>query len=225
MTDFGSLMSGMSALRRDNPWPQIPDGLKSFYFALDGGGREIIVEFIQQYQVDLLVEIGCFLCGSTRVWLEADPNLKIIAVDPWEGNWAPYLETLMRRQPRFFEHVGDADAVINQVYRYGNYVNALNNLRGYEDRVIPIRRRSPEVLQYLRKRQIFPDMFYFDANKSAEDLYTANELFPAAIISGDDWSWPNEYGEFQMRENVKRFASERGLVPHARGQTWILFRD
>jgi hypothetical protein len=224
MAEFGSVISGMKALRRDNPWPHIPEGLEPFYFALDGGGRDIITSFIQRHKVKLLVEIGSFLCGSTRMWLDAYPELEVIAVDPWEGNWAPYLQTLLQNYPRLFQHVKDPEAIINQVHEYGNYINALNNLRGYEHRVIPIRRYSPEALQYLRRRYISPGMIYIDAFKSADDLYVANELFPTAILSGDDWTWPNSKGEFQMRENVKEFAAAKGFVPYAQAQTWILWR-
>lgn len=67
-------------------------GLKSFHFPVDGGGRDLVRNLIREKSLRLMVEIGCFLCGSTRQWLEASPELKVIGIDPWEGQWHLTLE-------------------------------------------------------------------------------------------------------------------------------------
>jgi hypothetical protein len=67
-------------------------------------------------------------------------------------------------------------------------------------------------------------MIYIDAFKQPEDLEVAFELFPDAILCGDDWSWRGPDGVLTMQENVKRFAERRGFTITAEGATWVLQR-
>ena len=95
-------------------------------------------------------------------------------------------------------------------------------MRLYKSRFIPIRLRSPDALRYLREREIKPQMIYIDAGKHRDDLDAAFKLFPDAILSGDDWLWPDETGVMRMQEHVKAFAQENKFeVRHSR-QSWVL---
>ena len=85
------IIAGMDALRRDNPWPELPAGVEPFYLSLDAGGRHLVIDVIREHGVTLMLEIGCFLCGSTRQWLDSSPDLEVIGVDPWDGNWSTYV--------------------------------------------------------------------------------------------------------------------------------------
>ena len=85
------IIGGMEALRRDNPWPELPAGVEPFYLSLDAGGRHLVTDAIRAQGVTLMLEIGCFLCGSTRQWLDSSPDLEVIGVDPWDGNWSTYI--------------------------------------------------------------------------------------------------------------------------------------
>lgn len=231
-----SILSGMNALRRDNPWPEFIYGeVEPFFLPLDGGrraghewggGRELIIEVIRQHNIELMVEVGCFLCGSTLQWLRASEKLTVIGVDPWEGNWAAYVERLPLdpMQMRTVFHLTDreiATAVAN-LRRHGNFAIALNNVRLYKSRFIPIRQRSPEALTYLKERQIKPQMIYIDAGKHRNDLDAAFKLFPDAILTGDDWLWPDESGVMRMQENVKAFAAEHNFEIKSARQSWVL---
>ncbi len=85
--------------------------------------------------------------------------------------------------------------------------------------------RSPEALEYLKKRGIEPDLIYIDAFKKRIDVDVALDLFPDAVVCGDDWNWKNSEGEMQMQENVLGVAKERGLSVVADRATWILNAD
>lgn len=230
------ILYGLNALRRDNPWPEFIYGeIEPFFLPLDGGrragrewggGRELIIDLIKERKVELMVEVGCFLCGSTLQWLRASEKLTIIGVDPWENNWAAYIERLAvdPLQMRTVFHLTESQiaAIVANLRRHGNFAIAVNNVRLYKNRFIPVRQRSPEALRYLKERQIEPQMIYIDADKRREDLDVAHELFPNAILAGDDWLWPDETGVMRMQEHVKSFAQDNQFeIQHSR-QSWVL---
>lgn len=223
---------GLGALRRDQPWPDFPwDEHAPFLLALDcngDGGREIIQSLLIEKDIRLMVEIGCFLGGSALHWLNTKPDLELIGVDPWNGNWAEYVESMLTHptMSRHVEHLsdGEVERIVGLLLEYGNYPVALNNLRAYKDRFYPLRLSSPEALYYLRRRDIIPDLIYIDAFKHQVDLQIAHHLFPDAILCGDDWLWPDETGKFVMQDVVKNFAHDQGFEVEAKRQSWVLHR-
>lgn len=227
-----SLLIGLTALRRDNPWPLFPEqNHPPFYLALDAGGdggREIILRQLVERDVRLMVEVGCFLGGSSLQWLQAKSDLTVIGVDPWDGNWAAYITNMLTHptMSRHAEHLADAEVKrISSLLRdYGNYAVALNNLRDYRDRFIPVRRFSPEALHYLHGRDIKLELIYIDAFKHRADLDVAYSLYPDAILCGDDWLWPDESGRFVMQDAIKDFAADHGFEIEAKRQSWVLHR-
>lgn len=226
------IILGLEALRRDNPWPDYPwEQNPPFHLALDSngdGGREIILRQLIEKDVRLMAEVGCFLGGSSLHWLKAKPDLTVIGVDPWDGNWSSYVEGMLTHptMSRHVEHLSDAEVqrIAGLLRDHGNYAVAVNNLRAYRDRFYPVRRFSPEALYYLRRRDIPLEMIYIDAFKHRADLDVAYKLFPDAILCGDDWLWPDETGRFVMQEAIKEFAHELGFEIEAKRQSWVLHR-
>lgn len=219
------VLQGLEALRRDNPWPEFDWGcVTPFYLSLDGGGRDLVTRHLVPGRSVVMVEIGCFLCGSTRQWLTASPDTTIIGIDPWDGNWAPYIRDMATNDnmKRHLREVADVDQLVADLLKFGNYAVALNNVRAYADRFIPIRGRSPDCLEYLKKRGIEPELIYIDAFKEERDLEAANRLFPDAVICGDDWNWMNGGGVLQMQEHVRSFAKRHGMSVEAEKATWLL---
>jgi SAM-dependent methyltransferase len=226
------VIKGLQALRRDNPWPDFAWGRHApFQLALDcngDGGREIILREIVGKNVRLMAEVGCFLGGSARHWLNAKPDLTVIGVDPWDGNWADYVAGMITHPTmvRHVAHLPDAEVMrISDLLReHGNYAVAMNNLYAYGDRFYPVRRPSPEALFYLARREIPLEMIYIDAFKHRVDLDTAHALYPDAILCGDDWLWPDETGRFVMQEAIKEFAHDHGFEIEDKRQSWVLHR-
>ncbi len=221
---------GLNALRRDNPWPEFGYGeIEPFYLPLDGGGRggrEIIVDILRQRRIRLMVEVGCFLGGSTLQWLRAVPDLTVIGVDPWDLNSAAYLEEIAQDplRARTVYHLTEEQlaTICSVIRRHGNFCVAMNNLRLHKARFIPVRRRAPEAFAYLKKRAIEPELIYIDADKRRDDLEEAHRLFPEAILCGDDWLWPDEAGVLRMQVAVKGFAADHGFEVRSSRQSWLL---
>lgn len=226
------ILDGLAALARDNPWPDFSAlDHPPFQLALDAngdGGREIILRQIHDRDIRVMVEVGCFLGGSARHWLTAKADLTLIGVDPWGGNWGDYIEGMLTspNMSRHVEHMTDAEVmrIVDLLRSHGNYAVALNNLRPWRDRFYPVRRFSPEALHYLSRRKIPVEMIYIDAFKHRVDLDSAYALFPQAVLSGDDWLWPDEAGRFVMQEVVKAFAAEHGFEIEHKRQSWVLHR-
>ena len=227
-----SASQGLESLRRDNPWPDFEYGaIKPFHLSLDGNGqagREIVEKVILENDVKTMVEIGVFLGGSSRQWLNTKEDLIVIGVDPWNHNWGDYIEDTSKDpvQSRSFSAFTEDEIteIASDIRTYGNYQVCLNNMWAYKDRFIPVRRFSPEALSYLKERQIKVDLIYIDAFKRSIDLETAHELFPDAILCGDDWLWPDVNGKFVMQDIVKNFAAAQGFEVESNRQSWVLHK-
>jgi hypothetical protein len=217
-----NITEGMAALRRDNPWPDLPVGVDPFYLSLDGGGRSLITDLIREHEITLMLEVGCFLCGSTRQWLNASPTLQIVGVDPWDGNWSVYVRLRSAEGSTMMDTLENPEEIANTIQRHGNFALAMNNIRDERERFTPVRQRSPEALRYLKRRQILPELIYIDALKSDEDLWVAHEVFPRSILCGDDWTWRDEDGRYLMRDHVQAFAAEKDFDVRAEGATWLI---
>jgi len=230
MASVPRISLGLDPLRRDNPWPKFSYGeIEPFHLPLDDSGRagrELITDIITSRGIELMLEIGCLLCGSTRQWLGASQKLTVIGADPWERNWAGLLRQMAADplQARMVSHLGDerVATIIRDLRLFGNFAVAMNNVRLYKERFIPVRQKSPEVLSYLSEREVVPQLIYMNADKKREDLNTAHRLFPAAILCGDGWLAADETTESRMQKQVKAFAAAHGYDVQSTRRTWLI---
>jgi hypothetical protein len=212
----------IETLRSRYPTPDVSD-VDAYYFSLDGGGRDLVADVLRSLGSATMVEIGCFLCGSTIQWLEAAPQLTVVGVDPWTANFAAILERY-RNNPTFdscFAKVPDRDAFIDSVRRHGPFKSALANVAAYGERFVPVRAESPRILTELSELGAAPDIIYFDSNKLLDDLEVAHRLFPQARLCGDDWTWGAEQG-YPVRAAVRSFCEAHGARFEARRATWMI---
>src|SRR5438094_9134553 len=82
--------AALAALRERYPWPERPPAVSPVDWTLAGGGRGLITSVIVRRDLSLILEIGSFLGGSARQWLEASPRVTVITVDLWEGPAGDY---------------------------------------------------------------------------------------------------------------------------------------
>ncbi|QAU35536.1 hypothetical protein [Janthinobacterium sp. 17J80-10] len=200
--------------------------LKSYVMEIDGGGRDLIEKLIQTIADPVMIEIGCFLCGSTRRWLNCSPTLKVIGVDPWSDEIINIVEgykSVDWAKP-ILEKTGNVDQMIADLKTHGVYLSACANISEFSDRFIPVRGRSPEALYDIADCGVIPDIIYVDALKLEDDLRSAHELFPNAILCGDDWTWGKEKG-YPMRTAVMNFAAQHGFSVEAEKATWIIHKQ
>jgi hypothetical protein len=201
-------------------WPQQRPDFQPSDWSLEGGGKRLVISRIPTDRPFVVLEIGAFLGGSVRQWLAHSPNVRVVAIDPWEDEkwWGSYAE----KHGRF--------DLAEQLRRPdGPYQTFLSTNWEYRSRLIPVRGRSPDVLTDLRDAGWLPDLVYFDSGKAGGDIEIVHSLWPRAILTGDDWTWLSE-GEYPIRTAVRSFARKHGLEVAVDRATWavtdsLTFRD
>ena len=170
-----------------------------------------------------MVEIGCFQCGSVLQWLKSPPQLEVIGIDPWKGDWAGILKRY-RDNPVFepcWKDIRNRDWAIATVEEHGPYKVAIANVQLYRERFFPVIGKFPDYLYLLSEAGVNPDLIYFDSDKILDDLEIALELFPKARLSGDDWTWGAHQG-FPVQKAVQDFCMRHGFTVEAERATWLI---
>lgn len=219
-------------LKKHHPWPDTK-GAKAHNFTLGGGGRDLIERELTLISKNkgkdaplFMLEIGCFLCASTRRWLTAFPNLHCVGVDPWPDSLMDQVKKYVGRPllNKLYPDKADQADFVTDIQSQGPMVTALANMRGLEDRFIPVKGYAPEALTGIAATGFTPDLVYIDGAKQSDDLLACYSLWPDCKISGDDWHWGRTYG-YPMRKIVKQFAKQHGFGIEANWATWVLHKD
>jgi hypothetical protein len=212
----------LEALRKQYAFPASRPDKIPFDWPLDGGGRDLITDIIEQRDIRLMVEVGVFFGSSARRWLEASPRLTLIGVDPW-GPFVNYFDRVIDSYERKIDFNGMTRETLRQQLEGENATMecVLSNLWDYRDRFIPMRDKSPAALHVLHDAGVRPEMVYFDADKQGEDLEVCREIFPDATICGDDWMWRPEEG-FPVQKIVHAFAERHNLRVVFDRATWAV---
>lgn len=161
-----------------------------------------------------MLEIGTFLGLSTRLWLNCDPELTVICVDPWISPKAhEWTESWALKGWPEIHH-----KVIHDLFLSSNW--------DYRDRIIPIRGASPDELGAVHACGVEPDLIYVDGDHSYEgvmkDLTECYRLFPNALLTGDDWNWDKHFCPPQsVREAVIEFSEARDWSVQSKKNTWV----
>ncbi len=216
--------SAFETLAAKHPWPDTT-GVTAWDYTLGGGGRQLVDAIILEQKPALMLEIGCFLCASTRRWLSLDPDLKVVGVDPWDDGLIEQCARYVGRPAltRAYPEREVQERFAADIARQGPFPTALANLRGFEGRLVPVRDLSPDALYSLKDAGLEPELIYIDANKQAVDLEVCHTLWPDAQITGDDWHWGRTKG-YPMRKIVYAFAEKYGFTVEADHATWVLHR-
>ena len=215
----------LQSLRLKYPTPDV-SSIEPFRYTLDGGGRHIVQRLIDQTEAKVMIEIGTYLGGSCFDWLEHDPNLIVIAVDPWKEGYDVAADMRRYRDtpigPQVWKYIDDVDKAIESTQKHGFYKQAIANLSQFGDRIIPMRGPAADILPEIKNIGVSPSIVYIDSIKTRATIDEAYDNFPLAQICGDDWTWRNAEGNLQMQEAVEAFAAEQGKKVAISGATWIV---
>jgi hypothetical protein len=219
-------LDDLAALRVRHPWPDISelDGDPPHVLFIDFGGHELVTELIEKTRPRIMLEVGTYLGGSTLKWLETRPDFTLIILDSWPAGADDWIDTLIASRPFWVKDIESLKPVSRACHRHGIVKVALHNLRAFRDRVIPIQMPWETGYSYIQSF-VEPDIIYIDADKEPEGIVQAHELFPAAILCGDDWTWRDEKGIYRVREPVRRVAALRGGRVLTKDCTWVVDQD
>ncbi len=213
----------LATLRAKHPWPDISalDSSPPLSWNLDGGGRNLVIELIKRAKPKVMLEMGTFLGGSALQWLGADDDFTLIALDSWTAAAGAWVGKTIQEPPSW---VADPLALVpirDTLAKHSIMSVALHNLRAHKHRVIPIQMTAADGYPYL-SAQLEPDIVFIDANKEMQDYSLAHELFPHAILCGDDWSWRDKSGAYPVRRYAQDIAERRRCNVVSQDATWIL---
>ncbi len=174
--------------------------------------RKKIAEFNRLFsrkKFKLIVELGSWLGGSAKFFLNKMPEAHVIAIDHWKGS---------------IEHQNIYSNLLPTLYE-----TFLVNCWKHKDRLIPLRATTLKGMEYIYSLGLQPDLFYVDASHDYDsvmaDLEFIYKYFPNTTITGDDWSWskPHLGLHFPVRKAVQDFAKKYGFKIYARDQFWRLY--
>lgn len=200
-------------VRSRYPWPTTRPNVPSVPWVMDWGGRDLIKRLIATRKPRVIVEIGAFVGGSVLQWLSVSPEVMVVAIDPWPQIVAPnaYRDThpLGRAHARQLRELD------------GLYHAFLATVWDHRDRVIPVRGKACDMLPILHGLGLRPDLIFIDADKRSAEIKLCDELFPEAILCGDDWLWSDGW-QFPWQHPVRESACRRERVLKCVGNTWLI---
>lgn len=215
-----STTESLTSLRKAHPWPSLMPPFEPVTWGLEAGGKHLVRDQIIRNDVKVILEIGVFLGASARQWLAISPDVHVICVDPWKGGeWIG----------DFARYHDQAEWVCNQLTRDDEafYQTFLRNMWEERHRVTPVRGLALDVLQHIRDCGVQPDLVYLDGDKTGRELPVCHELFPDAILTGDDWfcgidHFFNPDKGYPIRVPVKEFCRDidRNLLVDK--MTWVI---
>ncbi len=154
-----------------------------FHGWLGHGNKRFLKQCVEDTSIKVIVELGSWYGKSAQYMMKtATHDLTLICVDIWSSKDIKAGNQVIKNET-FGEMVGE----------HPLYENFISNLWDYADKVIPIKDSTINGLKLIHEKGIKPDVVYIDANHTYNDVKAeitlTNELFPFAIICGDDWNW------------------------------------
>lgn len=205
-----------AALRERFPWPAERPKADAIRWSMDYGGRGLIVDVLANRPRRLVLEIGTFLGGSARQWLQAADGVRVVAVDPWPDlKRQPPLGSFVERHPIGRRH---ADQLFARNGLYDSFLSSMWDLR---ERIVPVRGTAQDALPTLHALGLRPDLIYVDSDKTGRELPLCERLFPGALICGDDWMWQDGTA-FPIRRPAIDLARRQGRPLKCADHTWLI---
>jgi hypothetical protein len=173
----GPWRKGLQALRSVCPWPAArpvvvePPPVAGW---LDDNTRELLARGLSE-ETRLVVELGGWVGLSTRFIADQAPHATVITIDHWLGSPEHHQKPEWKAMlPNLFE-------------------TFLALCWDYRHRIVPLRMTTLEGMRLVASMGLAPDLIYVDAEHSYEavtgDLELIHELFPDALVVGDDYGW------------------------------------
>jgi len=169
------MRTGLPILKVCFPWPKKKPDRPANMTGWFAKPKQVLLAEVVPHDVKLLVELGSWFGQSTRWFLKHCPKATVIAVDTWLGSC---------------EHIKKKRLLIPTLYE-----TFLVNQWEWRNRLVPFRNTSLAALNFIHALGLKPDVIYFDSDHSVHGLFselgTARDLFPDAMMVGDDYEKGN----------------------------------
>lgn len=216
-----------AALAGVSPWPAARR-FRAFQAVLDGGGREMVTQLLDMYPDEQLVllEIGGFLGGSMRRWLQHAPNLMAVLLErDYFGQSGKELADTVQSLSLQNRELGGVlgcceealDSLENMRQLDGGAHTLFSNLWEFRERLVINFNGFPVGLLEVHRLGLIPDLVYIDTDRYMDELWVAHALWPGALLAGDDWTWE------KARAVVMRFVRKFNYTLRVSAETWVVF--
>lgn len=167
---------------------------------------------IKTINPEFILEMGSWTgAGSTKFILETAPNAHLVCID----HWSETLEGHGIQNAWGVEKVNEDFEHIKNLWK-----SFLLNTWEHRHHLTPIRKKTIEGLEVLRNLDIPFDLIYIDAHHDYEsvltDIKVSGEIWPNAIICGDDYRWPDG----GVARAVHEYAEYKNLNVNVLNQFW-----
>jgi len=193
-------------------WPDvIPNVPKDNHHWFGEGNRTVLNHLIDELNPKFILEMGSWTgAGSTNFILNKAPNSHLVCIDHWGSDlnmynlqkaWTPTDEELSRLK--------------------NLWETFLMNTWEHKTHLTPIRKKTVEALEFLKPLDIPFDLIYIDAHHDYEsvlhDISVSGEIWPNAVICGDDYRWPDG----GVAKAVHEYADKNNLIVNGVDQCWF----
>lgn len=202
----------LAVLQNLYPWPKRQPDVEAKISApgwLEEWNRELFARFLGP-ETRCVLELGTWTGLSARCMLDCAPNASCICIDHFRGSEAH------RTDPYFADHCANLFALFCQASWE------------YRDRLYPIRAETMDGLALVDSLCLCPELVYVDADHRYKyvrrDVETVLDLFPGAIIVGDDYA-VEESEDFAVARAVNDVADSRGIMLHVHQGAWYILPE
>lgn len=193
-------MNGLDRLRLAHPFPPSPPEVPASEHGWFGPEHVELLSPCVGPKTQVILELGSWMGKSTRWLANQAPQATVIAVDHWQGS------------P---EHVNDENYRKLIPTLYDTFIKGCWPLK---DRIIALKMDTVQGMWTVLGHEVMPDVIYLDASHEYEDVRRDLEilfnLFPKALLAGDDLLWPGV--ERAVREKMR----ERRLKIGRKHNVW-----
>ena len=193
-------------------WPlEMPNVPKDNHHWFGEGNRIALDYLIDELNPEFILEMGSWTgAGSTSFILNKAPNSHLVCIDHWGSDLSVH-----DKQKAW-------DSTPEEINRMKTlWETFLVNTWEHKHHLTPIRKTTVDGLQFLKPLNIPFGLIYVDAHHDYEsvlhDIKVAGEIWPNAIICGDDYRWPDG----GVARAVNEYAEANNLNVNGSDQCWF----
>jgi len=151
--------------------------------------KKLLSDLLENHDVKIIAEIGCFVGSGCNFLMSLKNDLSIVAIDLWDNQIL--IDILKNDKQMTMSHRPAILKLIDNLEKYPLYEAFLENTWEYKDHILPLKMDSLDGLNKMKELDITPDIIFIDSSHAYEntkkEILLSLELFPNAIICGDDY--------------------------------------
>jgi hypothetical protein len=211
-------------------WPLTPHDINVNMHGWFRPGNVETLSHLIQPEHKCIIELGSWLGVSTVKLLQLAPKALLFAVDIWSNEYF-LSDSHYDKNNETFRNILEGPPIYHQFlantkkYQVRKITENEDATDGKEhvkyEGLVPMKIPSTEALPKLKNLQIEPDLIYIDASHHYEfvvqDVTMCLELFPNAMLVGDDWD------NMDVRRAVQHVAHRHNKSIYVNGGTCWTF--